>query len=62
MKTEDYRKSLFKRSKDPDYAVGCLTDVLANESQGAFLIALRDVLLLSGLGKKFTTEPGGHGD
>ena len=39
MKTEDYRKSLFKRLKDPEYAVGYLTDVLAEESQEAFLIA-----------------------
>jgi len=44
MKTEDYRKSLFKRLKDPEYAVGYLTDVLANESQKAFLTALRDVI------------------
>lgn len=44
MKTEDYRKSLFKRLKDPEYAVGYLTDVLANESQEAFLIALRDII------------------
>jgi hypothetical protein len=32
MRTEDYRKSLFKRLKDPEYAVGYLTEVLANES------------------------------
>ena len=44
MKTEDYKKSLFKRLKNPDYAVGYLTDVLANESQEAFLIALRDII------------------
>ena len=44
MKTEDYKKSLFKRLKDSDYAVGYLTDVLANESQEAFLIALKDVI------------------
>jgi probable addiction module antidote protein len=44
MRTEDYRISLFKRLKDPDYAVGYLTDVLAQESQEAFLIALRDVI------------------
>ncbi len=44
MKTEDYKKSLFKRLQDPEYAVGYLTDVLSNESQEAFLIALRDVI------------------
>ena len=44
MKTEDYRKSLFKRLKNSEYAVGYLTDVLANESQEAFLIALRDII------------------
>ncbi len=44
MKTEDYKKSLFKRLKDPEYAVGYLTDVLSDESPEAFLIALRDVI------------------
>ncbi|MGL5874242.1 MAG: addiction module antidote protein [Xenococcaceae cyanobacterium] len=44
MTTEDYRKSLLKRLKDPEYAVGYLTDVLTQESQEAFLIALRDVI------------------
>ena len=44
MKTEDYKKSLFKRLKDTEYAVGYLTDVLAEESQEAFLIALKDVI------------------
>lgn len=44
MKTEDNRKSLLKRLKDPEYAVGYLTDVLVDESQEAFLIALRDVI------------------
>lgn len=44
MKSEDYRKSLYKRLEDPEYAVGYLTDVLADERQEAFLIALRDVI------------------
>jgi probable addiction module antidote protein len=44
MKSEDYRPSLLKRLKNPDSAVGYLTDVLAHESQEAFLIALRDVI------------------
>jgi len=44
MKTEDYKRSLFKRLKNPEYAVGYLTEVMANESQEAFLIALRDII------------------
>lgn len=44
MKTEDYRKSLLKRLKNPDYAVGYLTDVLVSQTQEEFLIALRDVI------------------
>ena len=44
MKTENYKTSLFKRLRDPDYAVGYLTDVLSNESQEAFMIALRDMI------------------
>ncbi len=44
MKTEDYRSSLFKRLRDPEYAVGYLTEVLSNESQAAFLIALKDII------------------
>ena len=44
MRTDDYRTSLLKRLRDPDYAVGYLTNVLAEESQEAFLIALKDVI------------------
>lgn len=44
MKTEDYKTSLYKRLKDPEYAAGYLTDVLAEESQEAFLIALCDII------------------
>lgn len=44
MKTRDYRIGLFKRLQDPEFAVGYLTEVLAEESQEAFLIALRDVI------------------
>jgi len=44
MKTKDYRKSLLKRLEDSEFAVGYLTDVLAEESPEAFLIALRDVI------------------
>ena len=32
MKTRDYREVLLVRLKDPEYAVGYLTDVIANES------------------------------
>lgn len=44
MKTKDFRPNLLKRLKDPDYAAGYLADVLENESQEAFLIAVRNVL------------------
>lgn len=44
MKTKDYRAGLLKRLKYPDYAAGYLSDVLREESDEAFLIALRDVL------------------
>jgi probable addiction module antidote protein len=44
MKTKDYRTGLLKRLKDPDFAVGYLTDVLTHETPDAFLIALRDVI------------------
>ena len=44
MKIEDYRVSLLKRLRDPEYAAGYLTEVLANESQSAFLIALKDIM------------------
>lgn len=44
MKTKDYRIGLLKRLKDPEYAVGYLTEVLTHESSDAFLIALKDVI------------------
>jgi probable addiction module antidote protein len=44
MKTKSYRTALLKRLKDPQYAVGYLTDVLSEEAPEAFLIALRDVI------------------
>lgn len=44
MKTKDYRAGLLKRLKDPEYAVGFLTEVLTRETPEAFLIALRDVI------------------
>lgn len=44
MKTKDYKPGLLKRLKDLEYAAGYLTEVLENESQKAFLIAIRNVL------------------
>ncbi|MGI6524468.1 MAG: DNA-binding protein [Bdellovibrionota bacterium] len=44
MKLESYENKIKERLKDPDYAVEYLTDVLANESQETFLIALKDVI------------------
>ncbi|MBX7138206.1 MAG: helix-turn-helix domain-containing protein [Oligoflexia bacterium] len=44
MRTRDFKPSLLKRLKDPDYAAGYLADVLEYESQQAFLIAVRNVL------------------
>ena len=44
MKLKDYRESLLERLREPDYAVSYLTQVLADESQEAFLIALKDVI------------------
>jgi probable addiction module antidote protein len=44
MRTKSYREGLLQRLRDPDYAVGYLTEVIAHESANAFLIALRDVI------------------
>ena len=44
MKTKDYRTGLLRRLKEPDFAVGYLTEVLTHETPDAFLIALRDVI------------------
>ncbi|MCI5065066.1 putative addiction module antidote protein [bacterium] len=44
MKTKDYRTALLERLQDSEYAVGYLTEVLANESGEAFLIALKDIV------------------
>lgn len=44
MKTKDYKATLLKRLKDPEYAAGYLADVLEMESQEAFLIAVKNVL------------------
>jgi probable addiction module antidote protein len=44
MKTKDYKATLLKRLKNPEYAAGYLADVLETESQEAFLIAIKNVL------------------
>lgn len=44
MKLENYEDKIKERLKDSDYAVEYLTNVLANESQESFLIALKDVI------------------
>jgi len=58
MPTEDYSKFLFERIKDLDYASGYLTEVLANETQEAFLIALRDVIEARGENFSLLSEKG----
>ncbi|MDZ4784443.1 MAG: putative addiction module antidote protein [bacterium] len=44
MKSKEYKTGLLTRLKDPDYAAGYLADVLENESQEAFLIAVKNIL------------------
>ena len=44
MKIRDHRERLLKRLRNHEYAVGYLSNVIENESQDAFLIALRDVI------------------
>ncbi len=44
MPSKPYKKMLLKRLTDPDYAVDYLTEVLQEESQNAFMIALKNVI------------------
>ena len=44
MPTKDYKPQLLTRLKNPEYSVAYLCEVLENESQEAFLIALRNVI------------------
>ena len=44
MPSKPYKPLLLDRLADPDYAVDYLTEVLQNETQEAFLIALRNVI------------------
>lgn len=44
MPSKPYKQMLLKRLTDPDYAVDYLTEVLQEESQDAFMIALKNVI------------------
>ena len=44
MKIKNYQEWLLPQLEDKEFAVGYLQEVLMNESQEAFLIALRDVV------------------
>jgi len=44
MRLKSYKADLHKRLRDPEYAAGYLTAVLAEKDQEAFLIALKDVV------------------
>lgn len=44
MPSKPYKQMLLKRLTDPDYAVDYLTEVLQEESQNAFMIALKNVI------------------
>ncbi len=46
----DYRDDLLERLRDPDYMLGYLKSVLAEDKDpGAFLLALRDVVQARGV-------------
>lgn len=44
MRSKPFTPVLLERLKDPEFAVDYLTEVLNNETQEAFLIALRHVI------------------
>ena len=48
MRLKDYRVDLLKRLRDPKYAAEYLAQVLAEQDNEAFLIALKDVVEASG--------------
>jgi probable addiction module antidote protein len=48
IKTRNYRADLRKRLRDPEYAAEYLTQVLAEQDNEAFLIALKDVVEAAG--------------
>lgn len=48
MRLKDYRANLLKRLRDPEYAAEYLAQVLAEQDNDAFLIALKDVVEAAG--------------
>jgi probable addiction module antidote protein len=48
MRLKDYRADLLKRLRDPEYAAEYLAQVLAEQDNEAFLIALKDVVEAKG--------------
>jgi DNA-binding phage protein len=56
MKLKDYREDLLKRLVDPTYSAEYLAETLASGDDGAFLIALKDVVDAGG-GVTWVPEP-----
>jgi len=48
MRLRNYKDDLIERLKDPDYAAAYLAQVLEDGDNGAFLIALKDVVEAGG--------------
>lgn len=48
MRLKNYREDLLERLKDPEYAAEYLAQVLAENDNAAFLIALKDVVEAAG--------------
>ena len=48
MRLKKYRSDLLKRLRNPGYAAEYLAQVLAEQDEGAFLIALKDVVEAAG--------------
>lgn len=48
MRLKNYRDDLLKRLRDPEYAAAYLAQVLADDDNEAFLIALKDVVEATG--------------
>ena len=44
MKLKEYKEELLQRLQDPDYAASYLAEVIVNETQEDFLIAIKDVI------------------
>jgi probable addiction module antidote protein len=56
MKLKDYREDLLKRLVDPTYAAEYLAETLESGDDGAFLIALKDVVDAGGGVSKVAKE------